>query len=172
MNRRAFQAACVMAAIGVLVIPARVAAQSVAYGYDGLGRLTTATYPGGQVVTYSYDAAGNRTEVTTSAPPPPPPPPAPLSASVDRTTYTRTAASVPSPITCQGNGGTAQYSYSWQWVSGDTLTEATAGSDATTGWFRPAASTTFRNSTWRCRVTDSTSATASSPTVAVSVRTN
>lgn len=39
---------------------------NVAYTYDNLGRLKTATYSNGVVVTYSYDAAGNRTSVVTS----------------------------------------------------------------------------------------------------------
>jgi len=33
-----------------------------AFTYDTLGRLATARYPNGMVVTYSYDAAGNRTQ--------------------------------------------------------------------------------------------------------------
>ena len=44
-------------------------AGSVAYTYDTLGRLSTATYGTGVVITYSYDAAGNRTSyVTIGAP--------------------------------------------------------------------------------------------------------
>ena len=42
---------------------------NVAYTYDNLGRLKTATYTNGVVVTvitYKYDAAGNRTSVETS----------------------------------------------------------------------------------------------------------
>jgi RHS repeat-associated protein len=34
------------------------------YSYDELGRLTQASYPGGDVVSYAYDAAGNRTSET------------------------------------------------------------------------------------------------------------
>ena len=41
-------------------------AGSVTYTYDNLGRLKTATYSNGVVITYSYDAAGNRTSVVTS----------------------------------------------------------------------------------------------------------
>ena len=44
-------------------------AASVTYTYDVLGRLATATYSTGAVITYVYDAAGNRTSsVTTGAP--------------------------------------------------------------------------------------------------------
>ena len=39
---------------------------NVAYTYDNLGRLKTATYSNGVVITYNYDAAGNRTSVVTT----------------------------------------------------------------------------------------------------------
>ncbi|MES2161416.1 MAG: NBR1-Ig-like domain-containing protein [Pseudomonadota bacterium] len=39
---------------------------SVSYTYDTLGRVHTATYASGAVVTYNYDAAGNRTSTVTS----------------------------------------------------------------------------------------------------------
>lgn len=46
-----------------------VLAGSVNYTYDTLGRIKTATYSNGTVITYSYDAAGNRTSrVTTGVP--------------------------------------------------------------------------------------------------------
>lgn len=52
---------------GALSMPAL--AGSVIYAYDALGRLTSATYATGAVITYIYDAAGNRTSlVTTGAP--------------------------------------------------------------------------------------------------------
>jgi len=38
------------------------------YTYDTLGRVSTATYPNGVVITYSYDPAGNRTQVVTVTP--------------------------------------------------------------------------------------------------------
>ena len=38
------------------------------YIYDDLGRLTSATYDSGQIVTYTYDAAGNLLSVTSNAP--------------------------------------------------------------------------------------------------------
>ncbi|HZD04635.1 MAG TPA: RHS repeat-associated core domain-containing protein, partial [Longimicrobiales bacterium] len=34
-----------------------------AYGYDGAGRMTSVTDPGGEETTYTYDGAGNRTQV-------------------------------------------------------------------------------------------------------------
>ena len=37
---------------------------SVAYAYDALGRVSTASYDTGVCVIYSYDAAGNRTAQT------------------------------------------------------------------------------------------------------------
>jgi YD repeat-containing protein len=42
-------------------------AQAVTFVYDQLGRISTATYPNGAVITYGYDAAGNRTQVVTTA---------------------------------------------------------------------------------------------------------
>jgi uncharacterized protein (TIGR03437 family) len=36
-----------------------LAAQTLNYGYDAAGRLTTVTYPNGKVLTYAYDASGN-----------------------------------------------------------------------------------------------------------------
>jgi len=33
---------------------------TTSYTYDGLNRLTRATYPDGSVINYTYDAAGNR----------------------------------------------------------------------------------------------------------------
>ena len=42
------------------------AAQGVSYSYDGQGRLITATYPNGTVISYSYDTAGNITQTQTT----------------------------------------------------------------------------------------------------------
>jgi YD repeat-containing protein len=44
-------------------------AGTVTYTYDVLGRLITATYSTGAVITYSYDATGNRTSVVTTGAP-------------------------------------------------------------------------------------------------------
>lgn len=42
------------------------AQSSVTYIYDALGRVITATYSNGAVVTYAYDATDNRVTVTTT----------------------------------------------------------------------------------------------------------
>ena len=52
--------------IGTALLCASLASGAVAdggvtYTYDALGRVITATYANGTVVTFSYDAAGNRT---------------------------------------------------------------------------------------------------------------
>lgn len=152
--------------------PSSAKAQAVTYGYDALGRLVTATYPGGTTITYSYDAAGNRTQVTNGATPPPPPPPPPLAASVSPTTWTRTPSSTPAPVVCTGSGGTAPYQYQWLYVSGDVVTEVVDETSNNGTWFRPVPTSTAKISTWRCRVTDAAAATANSSNVTVSVRTN
>lgn len=46
-----------------------IQAGSVAYTYDTLGRLSTATYGNGVVITYVYDATGNRTSYTVTGAP-------------------------------------------------------------------------------------------------------
>ena len=43
-----------------------VTGDSVTYGYDTLGRLTTLTYANGTVIQYNYDSVGNRTSVVTT----------------------------------------------------------------------------------------------------------
>lgn len=57
--------------LGFLIVLAMVthgrgaAADSVSYGYDAIGCLTTVTYivgAGTTIITYTYDAAGNRTK--------------------------------------------------------------------------------------------------------------
>jgi YD repeat-containing protein len=52
-----------------ILLSAPVSAGSVTYTYDVLGRLITATYSTGAVITYSYDATGNRTSVVTTGAP-------------------------------------------------------------------------------------------------------
>ena|ERR1700720_623186 len=42
--------------------PAHAANGSVAYTYDALGRVSTASYDTGVIVLYTYDANGNRTQ--------------------------------------------------------------------------------------------------------------
>lgn len=58
---------CASALIALLAFAAgNTAAQaangSVAYTYDALGRVTTASYDTGVIVIYTYDANGNRTK--------------------------------------------------------------------------------------------------------------
>lgn len=57
--------------LGFLAALASVSASAgtVTYTYDVLGRLATATYSTGAVITYSYDATGNRTSVVTTGAP-------------------------------------------------------------------------------------------------------
>lgn len=51
------------------LVAGAVHAGSVVYAYDTLGRLKTAIYSNGVVITYVYDAAGNRSSrVTTGVP--------------------------------------------------------------------------------------------------------
>ncbi len=52
-------AAAALILIGVLL--PQSAGASVDYGYDQLGRVTTALYDNGTCVLYAYDPAGNRT---------------------------------------------------------------------------------------------------------------
>ncbi|MDR3468687.1 MAG: RHS repeat protein [Xanthobacteraceae bacterium] len=57
--------ACVLAALVVLASGlVRAANGSVAYSYDALGRITSASYDTGVCVIYSYDANGNRLSET------------------------------------------------------------------------------------------------------------
>lgn len=58
-----------MAVAAMLGLALPALAGAVSYTYDTLGRLKTATYSNGVVVTYTYDAAGNRvSQVTTGVP--------------------------------------------------------------------------------------------------------
>ena len=54
---------CTSLASGALA-PAHAANGSVAYTYDALGRVTTASYDTGVCIIYSYDAVGNRLSET------------------------------------------------------------------------------------------------------------
>lgn len=58
-------AALAIMLLGLLqAAPAFAANGSVAYAYDALGRISTASYDTGVCVIYNYDAAGNRTAQT------------------------------------------------------------------------------------------------------------
>lgn len=54
------------AAVGADAVRPLVTSDSVTYGYDTLGRLTTLTYANGTVIQYNYDAVGNRTSTVTT----------------------------------------------------------------------------------------------------------
>jgi YD repeat-containing protein len=47
-----------------------LAAETQAYSYDALGRLTKVVASNGRVTEYAYDAANNRTQVTSTGPAP------------------------------------------------------------------------------------------------------
>lgn len=59
----------------VLALPGILASghagASVSYGYDPLGRVTTALYDNGLCIVYAYDANGNRTAQTNTISSPP-----------------------------------------------------------------------------------------------------
>jgi YD repeat-containing protein len=55
---------CAAAAAAGAFTPANAANGSVAYSYDALGRITTASYDTGVCIVYSYDANGNRLSET------------------------------------------------------------------------------------------------------------
>ena len=73
-------------------------ADTVNYEYDALGRLKKVTHSDGSVITYTLDPAGNRTEVTSGAPP-----------------------GIPASITVPSSSSTGSYTISWGAASG-TLT--------------------------------------------------
>lgn len=74
-----FSTSIASATIALDLTPVTAGPGNVSYSYDALGRLISATYDSGVVITYTYDAAGNRTQevITVGTPPPPPPPPPP-----------------------------------------------------------------------------------------------
>jgi hypothetical protein len=56
---------CVLTALGAGALTiANAANGSVAYSYDALGRVTTASYDTGVCIVYKYDANGNRLSET------------------------------------------------------------------------------------------------------------
>jgi YD repeat-containing protein len=59
-NRYAFVCASVLPAIATPTLSYAVTNGSVAYTYDALGRVTTASYDTGVCIVYKYDANGNR----------------------------------------------------------------------------------------------------------------
>lgn len=66
-SARLFRFASCILAIGLsltAVHPGQAANGSVAYTYDSLGRVTTASYDTGVCIIYTYDANGNRLSET------------------------------------------------------------------------------------------------------------
>ena len=55
-------AAALTAALALASVPA-AADPTTLYGYDTLGRVTSATFPDGRRIAYAYDASGNRTQL-------------------------------------------------------------------------------------------------------------
>ncbi|HEY2068303.1 MAG TPA: RHS repeat domain-containing protein [Rhizomicrobium sp.] len=55
----------ILLTVAALLFSSPILAATV-YTYDTLGRVATATYDNGMVITYSYDPAGNRTQVVTA----------------------------------------------------------------------------------------------------------
>lgn len=53
--------------VAVMIIPGSAVGSGVVYGYDRVGRLTTAHYDNGTCVLYVYDANGNRTSQTVTS---------------------------------------------------------------------------------------------------------
>jgi YD repeat-containing protein len=73
--RRALAGFCVLALAGSVALAA-----VVSYQHDSQGRLSTATYDNGTIVTYSYDSNGNRTAASVAPDSSPPTAPAGLTA--------------------------------------------------------------------------------------------
>jgi len=63
-TRRRLRSTCGLLLALLAMHPASAANGSVAYTYDALGRVTTASYDTGVCVIYTYDANGNRLSQT------------------------------------------------------------------------------------------------------------
>jgi YD repeat-containing protein len=139
---------------------------STSYGNTGLASNTTYSYR-----VAAYDNAGNTSaqssaDSATTWPV--------LSATVSATSWKwlrrpngNTIIDPDIVATASGGSGTG-YTYAWQRVSGDTTTTVVSPTSSSTKWSRimPNANVSY-SSVWRCRVTDSTGATAYSPNVTV-----
>lgn len=66
--RRRLLAQLLLGASAHALLGAQARADTIAYTYDDLGRIKTATYSNGATITYSYDAAGNRTALVQTPP--------------------------------------------------------------------------------------------------------
>jgi len=132
--RRAERACLLTAACALgLAAGAASASETVTYGYDALGRLTSVARAGGPSAAYpiitSYDPAGNRTNYTV-ANAPPPAPPGPVSFSISNAPAVDEGGYSVFTVTKTGTATTTQ-TVNYATSSGS----ATSGSDftATTG---------------------------------------
>jgi YD repeat-containing protein len=128
--RRAEQGCLLTAACALgLAAGAASASETVTYGYDALGRLTSVTRAGGPSAAYpiitSYDPAGNRTNYTV-ANAPAPPPPGPVSFSISNAPAVDEGGYSVFTITKTGTATTTQ-AVNYATSSGS----ATSGSDFT-----------------------------------------
>lgn len=57
----------ILATLMMVALSSTASAQTITYTYDALGRVITATHPGGMKVFYGYDAADNRSQKLISA---------------------------------------------------------------------------------------------------------
>lgn len=144
--------------------------QAILYTYDALGRITSATYPNGQVTTYAYDAAGNRTQVQSSGSTPPSGSPALLAASASTLQWNSVEFSEDPAVSVTASGGVAPYSYAWQRTSGHTSTGAHSPTSNATTWYVPLNQGygTY-SSTWICVVTDAASNSAQTASISVTI---
>jgi YD repeat-containing protein len=139
---------------------------STSYSNTGLSSNTTYSYG-----VAAYDNAGNTSSQSSTASATTWPA---LSASVSVTSWkwlrrpNGTVIIDPNVVVTASGGSGTGYTYAWQRVSGDTTTTVVSPSSSSTKWSRtmPNANVSY-SSVWRCRVTDSTGATAYSPNVTV-----
>jgi YD repeat-containing protein len=68
MSRRLhFIARATVLGIAAMTIPGSALGSGVVYGYDAVGRVTSALYDNGTCLAYAYDANGNRTSQTVTS---------------------------------------------------------------------------------------------------------
>ncbi len=151
--------ASVLIAASLTLTSASIAAPTT-YQYDMHGRLTGITRSG-LTVTYAYDSASNRTAANGTLQ---------AVASTAHWEWNKIGTQVfqSPPVVVTASGGTGGYSYLWQWVSGDTVIAVNSPTSSTTTFSR---ATTPLNvlftAVWRCRVTDSSTATTYTGNVTV-----
>lgn len=93
-NKRVFLACLLLPLLGGIFAAAW--ADTVNYEYDALGRLKNVTRSDGSVIAYTLDPAGNRTEVTSGAPP-----------------------GIPASITVPSSSSTGSYTITWGTSTGN-----------------------------------------------------